>query len=875
MKPNLTSYLSALRGGLVSGLAIAGSLVAQTPSTANAELIRPMVSHETVFEEADGVLAVEAEHFYKQTRTDRRAFYITSGERQVDIKPDPDDSHVEEASGGAYLEILPDTRVTHSDPLVVGTSFSNQAGAMATVHYKVHFQTPGRYYIWCRVFSTGTEDNGVHVGIDGNWPESGQRWQTTQKRAWAWDSRQRTKQNHQGEPFGLYLDVPTAGEHEIMFSMREDGFEFDKWVMALNRDFKPAGAGPEVRLRSGTNSQAGTIANVSPVQSRGPDGDGAVRISGELKQWHKITLTLDGPFAHEQDNEPNPFTDYRMTVTFRHESGSPTYQVPGYFAADGNAAQSGAESGTKWRAHLSPDKPGAWTYRTSFERGSRVAVESGEGKALRLYDGKTGRFTIGKSDKSGRDFRAKGRLAYNGTRYLRFAGTGDYFLKAGPDSPETFLGSADLDGTIAMKSAVPLKTWSAHTGDWREGDPTWRDGRGKGLLGALNYLAEKGVNSFSFLTYNAGGDGDNVWPFAARDAKFTYDCSKLDQWGMIVDHAQALGLHLHFKLQETEQDDQRRGSKRAAASISESLDGGATGPERKLYFRELIARFGHALAMNWNLGEENTQTTEEQIAMAEYFRRTDPYRHPVVIHTYPGDQDKVYTPLLGVKSLTGVSVQNHWNVVHARTLKWIAASAKAAHPWVVANDEQGPASLGVPPDEGYRGFDGQALDRHGPYTLHDVRHATLWGNLMAGGAGVEYYFGYKLAQNDLVAEDFRSRDRSWDYCRIALEFFQQNDVPFWEMKNADALVGNEAHDNSRYCFAQPGKLYLVYLPKGGSADLDLSRATTSESPQMFTVAWFNPREGGALQPAGEVRSGGKATLTAPSTEDWLAVVRRR
>ena len=35
------------------------------------------------------------------------------------------------------------------------------------------------------------------------------------------------------------------------------------------------------------------------------------------------------------------------------------------------------------------------------------------------------------------------------------------------------------------------------------------------------------------------------------------------------------------------------------------------GPERKLYCRELIARFGHNLALNWNLGEENTQSTEE------------------------------------------------------------------------------------------------------------------------------------------------------------------------------------------------------------------------------------------------------------------------
>ena len=67
---------------------------------------------------------------------------------------------------------------------------------------------------------------------------------------------------------------------------------------------------------------------------------------------------------------------------------------------------------------------------------------------------------------------------------------------------------------------------------------------------------------------------------------------------------------------------------------------------------------------------------------------------------------------------------------------------------------------------------------------------------MAGGAGVEYYFGYKLPQNDLVCEDFRSRDKTWDYCRIALDFFCEHEVPFWEMANADSLIGNVNSDNS-------------------------------------------------------------------------------
>jgi hypothetical protein len=75
----------------------------------------------------------------------------------------------------------------------------------------------------------------------------------------------------------------------------------------------------------------------------------------------------------------------------------------------------------------------------------------------------------------------------------------------------------------------------------KSGDPTWKDGKGKGIIGALNYLADKGANAVSFIPYNAGGDGDNVWPFCERDEKLRYDCSKLDQWQIVFDHAQAAG----------------------------------------------------------------------------------------------------------------------------------------------------------------------------------------------------------------------------------------------------------------------------------------------------------------------------------------------
>jgi hypothetical protein len=94
------------------------------------------------------------------------------------------------------------------------------------------------------------------------------------------------------------------------------------------------------------------------------------------------------------------------------------------------------------------------------------------------------------------------------------------------------------------------------------------------------------------------------------------------------------------------------------------------------------------------------------------------------------------------------------------------------------------------------------------------------------------------------------------------------------MKNADALIGNVKNDNSKFCLAKGGELYLVYLPNGGTTDLDLRGAQGS-----FAISWFNPRTGGALR-AGSVKSvigGGRVSLgvsPAAPDEDWLVIVRK-
>ena len=210
-----------------------------------------------VFEEVDGLVAVEAEHFSLQRKTDKRMWYVCD---ENTPPRDNEGNFASSASGKAYMEILPDTRRTHADLLIHGDNFSNIPGVLAIIEYQVYFNNPGRYYVWARAYSTGPEDNGVHVGINGTWPASGQRLQWCQgKHTWRWESAQRTAEVHCGVPGLIYLDVPSQGIHTIAFSMREDGFRFDKWIMTNDPDFeRPEDAGPPERIYTG-------VAGTSPV----------------------------------------------------------------------------------------------------------------------------------------------------------------------------------------------------------------------------------------------------------------------------------------------------------------------------------------------------------------------------------------------------------------------------------------------------------------------------------------------------------------------------------------------------------------------------------------------------------------------------------
>jgi hypothetical protein len=61
------------------------------------------------------------------------------------------------------------------------------------------------------------------------------------------------------------------------------------------------------------------------------------------------------------------------------------------------------------------------------------------------------------------------------------------------------------------------------------------------------------------------------------------------------------------------------------------------------------------------------------------------------------------------------------------------------------------------------------------------------------------------------------------------EFFSA--LPFWRMQPFDGVTGDAV------ALADPGKVYVVYLPKGGSTSFDLSASKVNSPPVGLTRAW--------------------------------------
>jgi PKD repeat protein len=585
----------------------------------------------------------------------------------------------------------------------------------------------------------------------------------------------------------------------------------------------------------------------------------AVTVSPNPAKWQPMTVDCTGPSSSESSTSPNPFLNYRYQVVFT----SPSQKirvVNGYFDGDGN----GGASGNVWRARLLPDEQGVWTWKTSFRSGTDISISTAAapGSAVSGSDNLSGSFTVGAVPSTAQGFFKKGLLQCVGSYYPRFQ-DGTYFLKAGADSPETLFGYSDFDNTPNASH-----TWVAHVGDWQAGDPIWSTNKGKGLIGAINWLAGKGTNSIYFLTMNIGGDGKDVSPYltvanwagsTSNDSR-RFDLSKLAQWRVVMEHAQRRGVMLHVVLSEGER------------ANKNELDASNVGTERRLYYREMSARFGDLPALQWNVCEEydidlnigETKGKAWGAAMADY----DAHRHPLAIHNTGIVQTKYQQFLATGQPFTTTSLQdrsadNTAGSVIEKVRSWAALGA-------------GPRPIQIDEFDDVRPTNtvNNSVANHA--SMMETRREYIWPSYFSGAAGVEIYCGGSNGYDQAALADFRLFQDAYQWMAIAHQFVTTN-LPFHEMVPADNVLTGESSyqdgtggskDISGEVFAKPGSLYAVYYPNASNT------GTIALPAGNWSLTWFNPRSGVWVGSAIAMTGGSVAMPAAPSdaSNDWVALI---
>lgn len=508
---------------------------------------------------------------------------------------------------------------------------------------------------------------------------------------------------------------------------------------------------------------------------------------GTFVKWSKVEILMHGPHTSVM-NRQNPF-EIAVEVTFRGPDDQ-EYTVPAFYDGDGE----GSETGNVWKARFSPDAAGRWTFSS----------ESTDTSLAGYY----GSFTVEEPEACEPyepgglpDFYCVGRLQYEaGSHYLRFA-DGGYWVKGGIDDPENLLGEA--------------------LGDW----PEKRD--------AIDFLREQGTNSVYFMTNNiTPGDRNDTWPWVGENSdevkKNTdrFDVVKLQAWEDFFEYVQQQGIVLHFILAD---------------------DSAWVEFDHYLYYREMIARFGHHPGLIWNIGEEADESywESDQRELAEALREMDPFGHPVTVHRKP------HWPFIGETFFDLTSIQagdgaGAYEAVLDFDINEIVgehrqASVDAGHPIPIMVDET-PNVLAVN-DE----------------TQFIMRSEILYPVYLGGGSFELHYRDAHGQGGSLTIYDMAPMLQDMLYARTLVE-----SVPFVDMAPCNQLLGDVP---GNFCLGEAGEVYVLYTASGEPLRVDLS----AMEGQVW-LQWYDPTTG-AFFDEEPIEAGPTVQLAPPGGREMAAVIR--
>ena len=260
---------------------------------------------------------------------------------------------------------------------------------------------------------------------------------------------------------------------------------------------------------------------------------------------------------------------------------------------------------------------------------------------------------------------------------------------------------------------------------------------------------------------------------------------------------------------------------------------GALSEDEMRLYRYAVARLAAFDNVWWDLGNEHNEYRNRAWGdrMGAVLKEADPYDRLASAHGYA----EFLYPESSWADFIVTQQYGDEEAVHT----WALRYAGVPKPYV--NEEYG-----------YEGE--ESKPGHGQNA--DWTRRCHWSIAMAGGYAT---YGDWSGGVSTFYMGVPGRGRAALQLKHLRAFFEA--LPYRDLKPADRLTSRG------FCLAQPGAHVVLYLPRGGAGELDLSGQGTGR----FVARWFDPRTG-AWRPGPALRAGANR-IQAPSEEDWALHVR--
>ena len=265
--------------------------------------------------------------------------------------------------------------------------------------------------------------------------------------------------------------------------------------------------------------------------------------------------------------------------------------------------------------------------------------------------------------------------------------------------------------------------------------------------------------------------------------------------------------------------------------------------DQELYIRYTLARLG----AYWNLllnvagpepnlrGDRRWMSDEDVTRLGRLIVKLDPFRHPISVHNRTGDD-----PFRNSDWTTYGVLQGPKTADLAKLSAGLLESHHEEKP-LLAQETLWSGNVNHIRALGGRDYSDDDLRKNAiviQMSAAAIVFADNDGNSSTGFSGTLDPAAAKQGRHDVL--------------RAVWDFFET--TAFYRMKPSPELV------DRGFCLAEAGREYLVYLPEGGTVNVQ-----AVEGP--YRVVWVNARKTDETREAGSTADG--QGLTAPDEQDWF------